>query len=284
MSQRNILLPFATILAISVTAQALASVPATVKVTPSMVEMGAFYSGAKVRVEGTVTAGSKVVVIVWGEETIELFNRVGRVGPIWVNTGKISVSGVPSLLLVFSSGPVCDCLCRRAMDDCLCDANAIKKRIQIKPREKAADSIVEDVLKLKDRQGNYQMSGGGIKIAGASQALNSTPSLAMASEAVQTPPLAGEAVPYSLEFAWPKSAAAGTYEIRVHACREGEVKESSVVPLKVVKVGFPAMITSLAREHSSTYGIVSIIIAMLAGFGIDFIASRLFKRKIASHL
>ena len=283
MSQRKTLLPFATILALSVAAQAFASSPATVKVTPSVIEMGTFYGGAKVRVEGTVPSGSKVVVIVRGEEVTELFNRVGRVGPIWINTGKISVSGVPSLLLLFSSEPISNCLCRRAMDDCLGDADAIKKQIQIKPREKAASSVAEDFLKLKVRQGNYQMSGGGVQIGGATQALDGTASLAIASEAVQNPPLEGGAVPYSLEFTWPKSAAVGTYEIRVHACRDGEVQESSVVPLKVVEIGFPAMITSLARSHASAYGIVSIIIAMLAGFGIDFIASRIFKKKIAAH-
>jgi hypothetical protein len=283
MSQRNTLLPFATLLAMSLAAPTLASSPATVKVTPSVVEMGTFYGGTKVRVEGTVPLGSKVVVIIKGEEVTELFNRVGRVGPIWINTGKVSVSGVPSLLLVFSSEPICDCLRRRAMDEWLCDAKAIKKHIQIKPQEEAASSVTEDFLKLKVRQGNYQMSGGGIQIGAATQALHGTASLAMASEDLQTPPPAGGTVPYSLEFTWPKSAAVGTYEIRVHACRDGEVKESSVVPLKVVEIGFPAMITSLARSHASTYGIVSIIIAMLAGFGIDFIASRIFKKKIAAH-
>ncbi len=283
MSQRKVLLPFATFLAISLAAHVLASSPATVKVTPSVVEMGAFYGGAKVRVEGTVTSGSKVLVIVRGNEVTELFNRVGRVGPIWVNTGKISVSGVPSLLLVFSSEPISDCLCRRAMDDCLCDVEAIKKQIRIKPQEKASDSITEDFLKLKVRKGTYQMSGGGIQISGAVQPLEGTTSQVMASDAAGTPPLAEGTAPYLLEFTWPQSAAVGTYEIRVHACRDGEIKESSVVPLKVVEVGFPAMIASMARDHASTYGIVSIIIAMLAGFGIDFVTSRIFKKKIAAH-
>ena len=283
MSKQMRLLPLATFLVIAAAARAPGASPATVKVTPAVVQMGTFYGGEKLRVEGTVTAGSKVVVIVQGEEVTELFNRVGRVGPIWINTGKVSVSGVPSLLLVFSSEPVSDCLCREAMDGSLCDAEAVKKRIQIKPQGEGAESIAQDFLKLKVRQGKYQMSGGGVLVGGAEQARDATSSLVMASEGAEAPASTEGTVPYALEFTWPKSAAVGNYEIRVHACRDGEVKESSVVPLKVVEVGFPAMIASLARGRASIYGIVSIIIAMLAGFGIDFITSRIFKKKIAAH-
>jgi hypothetical protein len=283
MSTRTKLLAFTVLLAISLAAGTPGAFPATVKVTPPVVEMGTFYGGTKLRVEGTVASGSKVVVIVRGKDVTELFNRVGRVGPVWINTGKVSVSGVPSLLLVFSSEPVCDCLCRRAMDDCMCDFEAIKKQVRIKPEQEAADSIAEDFLKLKVRQGNYQMSGGGVRVGSAAQALGAASSLVMASEAAEVTPSTDGTEPYSLEFTWPKSASVGTYEIRVHACRDGEVKESTMVPLKVLEVGFPVMITSLARGHASAYGVASIIIAMLAGFGIDFVTSRIFKRKIASH-
>jgi hypothetical protein len=283
MSQQIKLLPLTALLVISLTAGTPAAFPATAKVTPSVVEMGTFYGGTKLRVEGTVASGSKVVVIVRGKDVTELFNRVGRVGPVWINTGKVSVSGVPSLLLVFSSEPVCDCLCRRAMDDCMCDVEAIKKQVRIKPEQEADDSIAEDFLKLKVRQGKYQMSGGGVRVGSAAQALGATSSLVMASKAAEVPPSTDETEPYSLEFTWPKSAAVGTYEIRVHACRDGVVKETSAVPLKVVEVGFPAMITSSARSHASAYGIASIIIAMLAGFGIDFVTSRIFKKRIARH-
>jgi hypothetical protein len=53
--------------------------------------------------------------------------------------------------------------------------------------------------------------------------------------------------------------------------------------LAVVEVGFPALVARLATERASLYGIISVIIAMAAGFGIDFIASRIFKRRVAAH-
>lgn len=65
-------------------------------------------------------------------------------------------------------------------------------------------------------------------------------------------------------------------------CRKGAVATQSDVDLALVEVGFPALIAHMAKEHASVYGIGSIVIAMLAGFGIDYLASRIFKRKAAA--
>ena len=52
------------------------------------------------------------------------------------------------------------------------------------------------------------------------------------------------------------------------------------VDLAMVEVGFPALIARLARERAPLYGIMSVIIAMVAGFGIDFVAARIFRRTL----
>lgn len=236
--------------------------PLTVEVTPTVVTMGTFYSGAKVRVVGTTVAGSSLVVAVRGDDITEVFNKVGRVGPIWVNTGKVFVSGVPSVCLLYSSCPVCNCLCRSELDRCDLDTVALKKRIKIKPEHLGEELVAEDFLKLKLRQGKYLMAGGGVRIG-------------------ELDP--DGVVPYSLEFVWPKSAAPGTYTVRVFACRGNMVQESMEVPLRVQEVGFPALIATLARDRASLYGVICIVVAMLAGFGIDFIVSRVFKKRVASH-
>jgi Putative transmembrane protein (Alph_Pro_TM) len=257
----------------------------TAQVTPSVVAMGTFYGGAKVRVQGTTVAGSSLVVVVRGAEVTEIFNKVGRVGPIWVNTGKVLISGVPSVCLVFSSCPVCNCLCRSELDRCELDAAALKKRIQVKPQHQGGEPIADDFLKLKVRQGKYQMEGGGIQFGEVE------PAAPVNQASFETPSPAGAALserqagvmPYTLEFVWPKTAAPGTYAVRVYACRDNMVRESLEVPLRVQEVGFPALIASTARDHPAAYGVICIVVAMLAGFGIDFIVSSVFKKKIASH-
>jgi uncharacterized protein (TIGR02186 family) len=233
---------------------------ARVKVTPAVVEMGTFYGGAKVQVEGIAGLGDRVVIVVRGSGASEVFNKVGRVGPIWVNTGKVTISAVPSVLLVFSSEPVSACLNRAALDSYQLDSAALKRQMRIET--KVPDpGIANDFLMLKAKRGIYQLAGGGI----------------------QTRAPGEDGLPYSLEFHLPRSVSPGIYRVSVLECRNGEVVENSEVDLRVVEVGFPALVVRLAMQRPATYGLISVVIAMLAGFGIDFIAARLFKRKVAVH-
>jgi Putative transmembrane protein (Alph_Pro_TM) len=232
-----------------------------VDVSPSVIRMGTFYSGAKVHVEGTVPSSAEVLIAVRGPETTEVFNRVGRAGPIWVNTGKVSISGIPSVLLIFSSKRVCDCLCREEIDRGEFDAASIKSKIKIKPGTKETDLIAGEFLKLKYRQRSYQLENGGIQLAGEEEARQR----------------------FTLDFDWPKNAAPGTYVVRVCACQGGNVQDSLEIPVKVVEVGFPAMIANLASERPATYGIISVVAAVIAGFGIDFLTTRIFKKKVSAH-
>ncbi|HXX37955.1 MAG TPA: TIGR02186 family protein [bacterium] len=232
------------------------------KLTPSVIRMGTFYGGARVRVEGTAPAGSGVIVAVRGVGATEAFKKVERLGPIWVKTGNVSISGVPSLLLVFSSKPLESCLSRDELDRLQLDAPAVKRAIQIRPPQQGADRLADDFLKLKMLQATYRIEGGGIR----------------------TTPTGGSRQRYTSDFDWPKSAGPGTYMVSVSTCQGRAAGGDLQVPLKVVEVGFPAMLADLARERGATYGILSIVVAVLAGFGIDFIVTRLFKKKMmATH-
>jgi uncharacterized protein (TIGR02186 family) len=231
-----------------------------VRVTPAVVEMGTFYGGAKVKVEGIAGLGNKVVIVVRGSGASEVFNKVGRVGPIWVNTGKVTISEVPSVLLIFSSEPVSACLNRAALDSYQLDSDALRRQMRIETKVPDQD-IARDFLMLKAKRGIYRLAGGGIQTRAPIQ----------------------DGLPYSLEFYLPKSVAPGIYRVSALECRNGEVAENSEVNLRVVEVGFPALVVRLAMQRPATYGLISVVIAMLAGFGIDFLAARLFKRKVAVH-
>ena len=234
---------------------------AGLKVTPEIVRMGAFYGGAPVRVEGVTGPDEKVVIVVRGQKLTEVFNKAGRVGPIWVNTGKVTISYVPSLLLVFSSEPVGACLTRAAIDKYGLDPPALKKQMHIQSRAQDSGRVADDNFLYKAKQGSYRLANGGVRMNQPDK----------------------DGLSYTLEFVLPKCAAPGQYQISVLECREGEVVESSDVPLKVVEVGFPALVAFLATQHSSAYGILCVVVALVAGFGIDFVAARVFKRRMVGH-
>ncbi len=232
--------------------------PGRVTVTPSTVELGTFYGGAKVHVAGNTLAGSKVVVVVRGPSTAEVFNNLGRVGPIWVNTGKVTISGVPSLLLIFSSEPIKACLNSAAIDHYQLDLESLRRHIQIEMKGPGRNGIADDFLAFKAHQGTYRISSGGVQMGVTAE----------------------EGVSYSLDFDMPKTAGPGKYEIDVLECSGGAVVNNADLDLAMEEVGFPAVIARMARERAPLYGAMSVIMAMVVGFGIDFVAARIFRRTL----
>ena len=90
---------------------------------------------------------------------------------------------------------------------------------------------------------------------------------------------AGERSTFSLQFQWPKKAPPAEYEVTVYEVRDGAVIRGLAVPIEVVRTGFPAWLAAMAENRASLYGTVAVIIAAMAGFGIDFLTTRLFGRK-----
>jgi hypothetical protein len=52
-------------------------------------------------------------------------------------------------------------------------------------------------------------------------------------------------------------------------------------PLPVVEVGLPAWLAAIATQRAAAYGVAAVLAAVLAGFGIDFLAALVFGRRRA---
>jgi hypothetical protein len=227
------------------------------KLNPDSIEVGMFYEGVQVRVESVVPRDSKVVVIVRGQQKEENLNHKGKVGPIWVNSGKLAVSNVPSLFFLFSAEPVSSILRRDVIDKYELDELAIRDQLRIHPEGEDTGAIRDDFIKLKIAEGAFRVIRSGWSIGPAGES----------------------GVPWTMEFRWPKRAPAADYVVSAYECRNGAVMRQASVPLKVVRVGPAAELAFLAEQHGSLYGLISVLVAVLAGFGIDFLAMLLRPRK-----
>jgi uncharacterized protein (TIGR02186 family) len=240
-------------------ARAAEPVQPRVTLTPARIEMGSFYSGARVRIEGLVGHGSQAIVVLRGADKHESFNKKGRVGPIWLNAGSVRISGAPSLFLCFSPEPVRSLLNAEVIRQRLLDEASIHAHLLVEPAQAPdrASKIRSDFMELKKKDGLYRSYPGGLKMGAPVE----------------------EGTPFSAEFLWPKIAPPSSYTVRVLECRGGAVIAESSVPFEVVKVGFPRSFAVLATEHTAYYGVLAVLTAALAGFAIDFLSARLFGRK-----
>jgi Putative transmembrane protein (Alph_Pro_TM) len=236
--------------------------PPSCRITPRQIEIGTFYSGAEVKVEGMAAAGSKVIVTVVGSDRPEVFNRKGRFGPIWLTAGRVRISGVPSLFLRFSPEPVEAMLGREAITRYQFDEKSMKARIRIQPEENGGgDAVRSGYLQLKRARATYAFVDHGVIMANSADCAS-----------------------FALGFRWPAKAPPGAYEVRVYQVQGGTVTSQTNVPLSVVRGRFPAWLAGLSENRASVYGITAVLAGALAGFGIDFLTTRIVgKKRAVSH-
>lgn len=228
-------------------------------VTPTAIQMGMFYTGADMRVEGVIGTGAKVAVVVRGALEREVFNRKVKAGPIWINSGKVAISGVPSLFLRFTDGRLRDSLAREEIDRYQIDQAAIQRRMEVDP-DVDHELMVASWLNLKAQDGKYALVRDGVKMG----------------------PPAGDVVLFKVEFPWPKRALPGEYSVSAYEYRDGKVIASVEVPLRVERVGFAAWMAGIVKERSLLYGVMAVVVAAITGFGIDFLVALIFGKKAAT--
>lgn len=233
----------------------------SLKVTPPSIGMGLFYTGANVRIEGFVGAGSKVVVVVRGRQQAETFNRKVKKGPIWINSGKVAVSGVPSLFLRFTDGMLRESLGREAIDRYQLDQASIQRQMELHP-DHDHDVMVASWLSLKAHDGTYALVRDGVRMG----------------------PPQGDLVPFTIQFRWPRKAPPGQYKVSAYEYRDRAVVGWSELPLPVERMGFPAWMAAMVKERSLMYGVMAVLVAAVTGFGIDLLVALVFgKKAVTAH-
>jgi hypothetical protein len=229
-----------------------------VTITPKAIQMGAFYRGTAIKVEGCASNGSGVVITASGADSEERFNQKNRFGPVWINSGKVRVSQAPALFLQYSSAPLCTLLPPRVIAQERLDRSAILGQMCINPRAGAGESALRSsFVVFKELQGSYQFVDSGVKMAAPGNS----------------------ATPYSLTILWPKTAPPAIYELRVYEVKQGAVIHRTVVKLPAVRVGLPAWLAQLSTGQPVYYGLAAVVTAILAGFGVDRLVTIIFGKK-----
>ena len=206
------------------------------RVTPSPVQVGLFYDGAVVTVEGTVPSAARVAVICTGAEGSAHLKRKGKVwGLFWMSTGEVEIRNVPALYLCALSG--------KADEAVGVGYGALRSRAEIEPPGEE-EGVFHEFIRLKEEEGLY----------------------ARLEEAVRMDPASGGgAVRIQADLPLSPKAPPGTYTIRVLALEPGGARVVAEAPLEVKKVGTAAWITQMARDKGLLYGVLAVIVALFAG-------------------
>jgi hypothetical protein len=217
-------------------------------VWPDVVEIGAFFNGHGVTVIWQVPQGAQAVMEIAGQTAVEHLMRKGRRGGLWMNVGEVEIQGAPSLYLAASTSPP---LLKAPSENAPWGYPALQKRISFVGQGERGERemFLDQFFQLKESEGVYAIFPGDLKVSGASS----------------------DSQTVTGTFPLPTTVKPGTYRICLTAVQDGQVIDKHCSDLKVVMVGFPALLASLAYEHGATYGILAVVIAIVTGFAIGYL-------------
>lgn len=211
------------------------------------VSITANFDGSEILIFGAVKRESPlpdgpldVIIAVAGPSEPLTVRRKDRRYGIWVNVDSVIVDQAPSFYAVATTGP---------LTTVLTDVEDLEHRISI---ERAVQTVgttfatdnpqdfSEAIIRIRNENGLYQLLEGGVDLS--------------------------EETLFATSIALPSNLVEGDYTARIFLTRGGKVVDSHDVSIDVSKVGLERWIYNLAHERPLIYGLLSLFIAIAAGW------------------
>ena len=212
------------------------------------VSITAGFTGEEIMIYGAVRREApppsgppmQVIVTVEGPSAPLVVRKKARRAGIWVNTESVTIDSAPSFYAIASTVP---------LQDALSEIDNLRYRITIPRAIRAvgiigeaedAPSFVQALLRLRAADGNYRLTEGAVSFA--------------------------EATLFRTDVALPANLIEGDYRVRLFLTRDGRVVDWQEQVIPVRKAGLERAIFALSRERPLAYGLLSVSLAVLAGW------------------
>lgn len=209
------------------------------------VAITADFDGSEILVFGAIRRESPmpdgqlgVIVTVAGPDTPIVVRRKARRLGIWVNVNDVKIDAAPSFYAVATSGPLSKVL--RPSED-------LHNRITIPQAVREVGTNVLDsrsfaraLMRIRERDNLYQTLEGQVDLSRDTL--------------------------FETHIAMPANLTEGFYLARIFLTRDGNVVDTYVTSIPVKKVGMERWLYNLAHEQALLYGLLSLAIAISAGW------------------
>ncbi|WP_116134905.1 TIGR02186 family protein [Tropicimonas sp. IMCC34043] len=214
----------------------------------SRVSITARYSGLQILVFGAIRPGPAgvgvpydVIVTVSGPLEPVTVRRKDRIAGIWINDAAVTIGSAPTLYKIATTAP---------LDQILSETEDLRHSVSI-PRAiravgltaavKDAPAFTEALIRIRENEGLYQIHEGGVSLQ--------------------------EGTLFRTDIDLPSNLVEGNYHARILLTHNKQVVAEFDDVLGVQKVGMERWIYSLAQEQALAYGVLSLAIAIAAGWG-----------------
>ncbi len=226
-----------------------------VDLSQNRVEITATYSGSDIFVFGAVkreaplpegTGPLDVAIVIEGPlETVTVRKKEKKLG-IWVNSEAVEVQEAPSFFTIATTRPLEDILNEGDRRD-----YAIGLDFAVRPQGQAEpdiESFAEAVTRIREADGLYSEREGLINLT--------------------------DDILFEADILLPANLVEGDYTVRVYLIRDKNIVADTAVGITVRKAGLEVWLYDLSRNSPLVYGLLSLLVALVAGYG----ASEIFRR------
>jgi hypothetical protein len=211
-----------------------------ISITPPEIQIGLYYSGKQLNISGMIPSGGDVLVGIEGPLQHQTFNIKGKVGPLWMNTGKVEIDHIPSLyLLLLPEGEIW----QQRLASMGIGLEKLKSDMVVASHNLSKDEIFKRFVQLKQSEGLYATLGGAVSYAPATK----------------------EKKRFEAGVFFPSAIAPDDYKITLTYVHDGAIKDTVVRTIPVKEVGVVKSIRRLANQRELAYGIACVIIALFFG-------------------
>lgn len=195
-----------------------------------------------VKREAPIPAGDLDVIVTLNgpSQPVTVRRKAWRYG-IWVNTDAVLLEAAPSFYAVATTGPLSEVLSQ--VEDLRHQISIPRAIRSVGAASMApdAENFIDAVIRIRKANGAYQTREGAVAL--------------------------DEQTLFRTQISLPANLTEGAYATRIFLTRGGRVVSRFETVIDVQKVGLERWLFTLSREQPLAYGLMSLAIAIAAGWG-----------------
>ncbi|NJM81334.1 MAG: hypothetical protein HC844_01585 [Tabrizicola sp.] len=213
------------------------------------VSITADFDGSEILIYGAVKRETpvpggpplEVIVTVEGPPTPVTVRRKDRVAGIWINNAAVRVDSAPSFYAVATTGPLRHILSQTEDLRHQITLDRVIRAVGISSEADNAPDFVQALLRVRQNEDRYRLLSGKVELL--------------------------EDTLFRTDVVLPANLTEGEYRVRLFLLRGGKVVAKQDRLIGVRKEGLERFIFTMAQEQPLLYGMLSLVMAALAGWG-----------------
>lgn len=223
------------------------------------VSITADFSGSEILIYGAVKRDAplpegsmpEIIITVEGPTTPVTVRKKERRAGIWINTEAVQIGKAPSFYAIATTGPLTEVLSETEnLRHQITIPRAIRA-VGISDQAKDAPGFVDALIRIRREENLYRLTERTVRLT--------------------------DDTLFRTDVVLPANLTEGAYRVRIFLTRDGSVVDTLERRINVRKEGLERYLFNLSREQPLIYGLLSLLIAVIAGWGASA-AFRLIKQ------